>query len=306
MARRSQVLGSAVKSLLGIDVAERLIADANIVEANLRKKLEATKSREDRAELEEQVSALAVELDTMKTKRPVSKATDGGSENERNDSEEEFKAAGGKHWQARGDRKRRQEELRREASECESRLVALAATELPLSLLDDLLDGVKRQDERERLAADVEVVRQILITRDDELLSLLAEAKAAPAILRKVKKYLSDDRQSRALTAQETASRLSLTTGTRVMLHHLRSHKLADLRREAQTLLDRRGQLDREAKDLDRALSITPEDEGIAESLKRVLAAKERITILNEEAKQLDRKIAERKGVWEKQRLSSG
>ena len=48
----SQVLGSAVKSLLGLDVAERLIADAAVVEANLRKKMEATKAQDDRAELE--------------------------------------------------------------------------------------------------------------------------------------------------------------------------------------------------------------------------------------------------------------
>ena len=84
--------------------------------------------------------------------------------------------------------------------------------ELPLGLVDDLLERVKRQDERERLAAEVEVVRQILIERDDDLLALLAEAKAPPGIVRKVKKHLADDRQSRALTARETASRLSLTT----------------------------------------------------------------------------------------------
>ena len=33
----SQVLGSAVKSLLGLDIAERLIADAAVVEAKLSK-----------------------------------------------------------------------------------------------------------------------------------------------------------------------------------------------------------------------------------------------------------------------------
>ena len=70
---------------------------------------------------------------------------------------------------------------------------------------------------------------------------------------------------------------------------------MAELRREAETLLDRRSQLDREAKDVDRALSITPEDEGIGEFLKRLRAATERLATLNEEAKQLDRAIAERK-----------
>ena len=56
--------------------------------------------------------------------------------------------------------------------------------------------------------------------------------------MQKVKKHLADDRQSRTLTAKETASRLSLTAGARSLLHHLRSQKLAELRREAETLLE--------------------------------------------------------------------
>jgi DNA sulfur modification protein DndD len=297
----SQVLGSAVKSLLGLDVAERLIADAAVVEANLRKKLEATKAKDDRAELEEQVSALTVELEAMKAKR----AEEGNrrrAENEALRLEEEFKAAGGKHWQARDDRTRRQEELKHEVAECEARLVALAASELPLCLVGDLLDRVKRQDERERLAAEVEVVRQILIERDDGVLALLAEVKAPPALMRRVKKYLADDRQSRSLTAEETASRLSLTTAARALLHHLRGQRLTELGRDARALLERRSQLDREVNDVERALSITPEDEGISEFLDRLLGANERKTKLNEEARELDRLIAERKAEWEVKR----
>jgi DNA sulfur modification protein DndD len=294
----SQVLGSAVKSLLGLDVAERLIADATVVEANLRKKTEATKSKEDRAGLEKGIEELQVELEAMRTRRSELENIWRRTESEVHRLEEEFKAAGGKHWEARGDRKRRQEELKNEVEECESQLVALAATELPLSLLGDLLERVKRQDERERLAADVEVVRQILMERDDDLLALLAEAKTPPAILRKVKKHLSDDRQSRALTAKETASRLSLTTGARSTFHHLRNHKLAELGREAQTLLDRRSRLESEAESVERTLAITPEDEGIGEFLKRLRAATERLTTFNDEAKQLDRTIAERKADW--------
>ena len=96
--------------------------------------------------------------------------------------------------------------------------------------------------------------------------------------------------------------RLSLNSGVRSTLHHLRSHKLAELGREAQALVDRRSQLDLEAKDVERALSITPEDEGIGEFLNRLRRATERMTKLNDEAKQLDRSITERKVDWEARR----
>ena len=127
---------------------------------------------------------------------------------------------------------------RKRSTECESRLVALAATELPLCLVGDLLERVKRQDERERLAAEVEVVRQILIERDDGLLALLAEAKAPPAIVRKVKKHLSDDRQSRAVDGRGD--------GYPAVAHDrvpgrcstiCAASELAELRREAEALL---------------------------------------------------------------------
>jgi DNA sulfur modification protein DndD len=77
---------------------------------------------------------------------------------------------------------------------------------------------------------------------------------------------------------------------------------LAELRREAETLLDTRLQLEREAKDVERLKSITPEDEGIGAFLKRLRETTERMTTLNDEAKQLDRAIAERKADWEARR----
>ena len=59
------------------------------------------------------------------------------------------------------------------------------------------------------------------------------------------------------------------------MLHQLRSQRLAELQRNARVLLKRRSKLDREAKDIERALSITPRDEGIGEFLDRLLAARD-------------------------------
>ena len=301
----SQVLGTAVKCLLGLDIAERLISDAGVLEARLAKELEAVRPREDRADLEKEVEQLRVELDGLRTKRSELENIRRRTEAEEQRLDEEFKAAGGRHWEARGDRKRRQEELKNEVNDCETRIVSLSATELPLRLLDDLLDRVERQDERERLAAEVEVVQQILMERDDHLLALLAEVKAPSGILQKVKKHLSHDRQSRTLSAEEIVPRLSLTADARSLLLHLRSQKLADLRGEAETLLERRLQLDRKIKDVDRVLSITSEDEGIGAFLKRLRATTERLTTLNAEAKQLDRLIAERKTVCEDRRAGS-
>ncbi len=55
----SQVLGTAVKSLLGLDIAERLIADAAILETRMSARgAEAARPHEDRADLEREVEEL--------------------------------------------------------------------------------------------------------------------------------------------------------------------------------------------------------------------------------------------------------
>ena len=149
-----------------------------------------------------------IELDAMKAKRAELEGNRRRSEGEVERLDEEFRAAGGRHWESRRDRERRQEELKREIADCESRLATLAGTELPLCLVSDLLERVKHQDERERVASETEAVHRILAERDDQLLSLLAESKAPATIVRKVKQHLADDRESRSLTAEETVSRL--------------------------------------------------------------------------------------------------
>ncbi len=282
----SQVLGTAVKSLLGLDIAERLIADAAVLETRMSKGTEADKPREDRAEMEREVERLTAEVASMKTAR--SEQENGllrtRAESERLD--EEFKAAGGRHWEARDDRKRRIETLTKEIAECDSRLVACAATELPIGMVGDLLESVERQDVQEREAAEAEVIRRLLAERDDRLLALLAEVEAPTPVVRKVKTYLARDRESRASAAEEVAPRLALASGARSFLHHLRGQRLAELRREAASLMERRSDLLRQLAKIKRDDSITPEDEGIGELLGRVRDANERMGKLKEQANQ--------------------
>jgi DNA sulfur modification protein DndD len=68
-----------------------------------------------------------------------------------------------------------------------------------------------------------------------------------------------------------------------------------ELIREAEALLERRAQLQREIEDVERALSITPDDESVGRLLKDLRALTERLTTLTEEAKRIDVVIRERR-----------
>lgn len=290
----SQVLGTAVKSLLGLDLAERLISDAATLETNMARGQEAEKPDDDRSELERQVEHLRREVDTLRTARSEQENLVLRARTESERLEQEFQTAGGRHWEARGERTRRIEMLEKEVVDCDARLAACAGTELPLALVGDLLERVERQDERERQAAETQVIRRLLDERDEWLAGLLAELETPSGVVRKVKTRLARDRETRAAEAAGVTPRLVLAAGDRSFLHHLRGQRLAELRREAEDLLDRRMRLVRELGEVQRDDSITPEDQGIGVLLERVRAANERLGKLKEQAEQMDRSMAER------------
>ena len=143
--------------------------------------------------------------------------------------EADFAAAGGRHWQVQNERKRRQSELKSEIAGCDSRLVSLAASELPLALVVDLLAGMAKQDGLEQERADAEVIERLLTQRDAELVTLLAASKAPASLVKKVEAHLAHDRQARASSAREIDPRHSLSSPARSLLHDLRERRLAEL-----------------------------------------------------------------------------
>jgi hypothetical protein len=65
-------------------------------------------------------------------------------------AEEAFAAGGGRHWEQRQLNSRRMAELKNQKTQIEKQLTDLAASELPLSLVPDLLKAVRQQASQER------------------------------------------------------------------------------------------------------------------------------------------------------------
>ena len=86
--------------------------------------------------------------------------------------------------------------------------------------------------------------------------------------------------------------RLDLSEPARVLLRHLRGQKLMDLRGETADLLNRLARVIQEREDLERAIAAAPDDADIGVIVKRLKAATHALTLLNEQAGQLDAAIA--------------
>ena len=212
------------------------------------------------------------------------------AEAELEQADAQFRAVGGKHWEARQARAGRQGGLQARFAEVESRHVGLAAGELPLALVPDLLARVRGQDDLERHAAEAAIVQELLDDRDGRLLARLREARAAAKVIKVAEDFLEADRRARQ-PGPTAGLRLNLSERARAQVEHLAGGTLAGLRAEAESLLATRAGVRQELDDVERSLAITPEDAEVGAVVDRLKGAAQRLAKLNDEAGRLDAEL---------------
>jgi DNA sulfur modification protein DndD len=298
-ASSGEALGASIKALLGLDIVERLIADAVVLQTRLARQAGTPEQRAQAAALEEQYRDLKGKLATLTEQRTSLENRRQRAATELEEAEGTFAAAGGRHWQARQERIGRLGELNSLIKELDGQLVALAAGELPLAMVPDLLEGVRQEDARECEAAEAEIVQRLLIERDARLLEVLHAAQLPPRVLQLVADHLSSDRSARRaaglIPAGTSPAAHALSEGARSLLHHLLGQRLAELVGDLRQLLDKRGGAVQEREDVERALAATPAETDIGQVLERLKTATQNLTLLNDQASRLDETIAARK-----------
>lgn len=209
------------------------------------------------------------------------------AEQEQRAAATQFSSAGGRHWEERERRRQRFEELDSQSRDREAELCGLAASELPLAMVGDLLGDVERQDGRERQAAEAELIDRLLVERDGRLMDLLEEVKAAARVVERVDAHLQADRESRH-TEEPTPRRLELTEPSRLLLRDLRGRTLASLLERSRDLTEKVERIRHEREELERAEAATPDEADIGHFIDHLRQATQRATLLNDQAKRLD------------------
>ncbi len=286
-ASSSETLGSAIKSLLGLDIVERLIADSSILQARLGRNAAESEQREQAEALDKRLQAVDAELKRLALERASLENHRLRAEEEERQAEGAFAASGGKHREDHEQRVGRLAELKALAEETEARLMTLAGGELPLALVTELLGRVGEQDRREEEAGEAEIVGRLLRERDEELLAVLRRKRADDGVVKLIDEYLERDRQARA-PAEPVSRRLALSSAGRSLLGHLQGQRLAELKSEAGFLLEKLAVLTGEREDLERALQAVPGEDDLARLVERLKKATQTLTQLNDQGKQLD------------------
>lgn len=285
-----QALGTAIKSLLGLDIVERLIVDSSVLESRLVKKAGPPEQQSQLAKLEEVASVTRNQLESLNQRKAALQNDIDRAANEVRAAETAFASAGGKHWKAKQDLDRRLGELTSEISQVQGHLVALAGGELPLALVRDLLSRVKDQDDLERRGAEHEIIQRLLTERDENLLGTIQNAKAPACLLQVVRDYLAADREARS-PAAAVVRRLNLSAESRIALHRIVGERLDGVQSQASELLTKLTSLTEKKDTVDRSLAATPDNEAIASLAEQLKAATQTLAVLEEQSRQLKEEI---------------
>jgi DNA sulfur modification protein DndD len=186
------ILVSAIKSLLGLELAERLSADLDIFASRKRKELANTS---ELAELEEIESTLKTQGHARDVVAQDLASIDGqmkAAEIRQQQALDKFVTQGGR---IAGDRVRlesEQSKLTQEVDDTRQDLRELAAGALPLMLIAPLLQQAQAQIQAEVPLAQSRAARAIIEERDLLLLDYLAELSLAQVQLNKVQSFLKE------------------------------------------------------------------------------------------------------------------
>ena len=198
----AQLLSTAIHSLLGLDLVDRLTTDLRALE---RRKRTATKSDLER----EQIAALQTEIEQLEARRSQLVQERGATQNILDRGKKRWDEIEGRYRQEGGALFEHREALETEHEltttklhEVEDQLREEAAGPAPLLLLQDLLSAVDEQDRREEMVEQAETLSRILDERDKQLLAEAQTHKAPEALLSSLTKFLSKDRKKHAQTAQ--------------------------------------------------------------------------------------------------------
>ncbi len=218
----AEILGTAVHSLLGLDLLDRLESDLKVFER--RKKAEeldheAVKElNQARGELQQ----IELEQEKVAMQEGVLVNQAGRLGKEVRAKEEQFRSEGGELYLRRKELEAELEQLKTRKAETEAQLRELAAGPLPLLLVDSLLGEVEQQARRETEIRRARALQDALEVRDREVLAILEMENGDAEPIRKIARILEADREQRIGLAKDPLI-LDAEDGLSARLAHLRA-----------------------------------------------------------------------------------
>ena len=214
----------AIRSLLGLELAEKLSIDLDILVSRKRKALANSTQLATIEEIESRLKQYQVEVDTSletscKLQNNLEKAQD-----KLDHALNKFKIEGGKIAAKKSQLENRSQDLAKSAEEQRLEMRKLAEGSLPLTLITPLLNQAKNQAEQEIKLYQTQVTKSVILQRDRRLLDYLETLTISDKYLEKIQTFLTQENQ--VLDVEQLEPWLSLEEDGFKLLEAILTHQL--------------------------------------------------------------------------------
>ncbi|BAZ20036.1 hypothetical protein NIES4073_09090 [Kalymmatonema gypsitolerans NIES-4073] len=187
------IVVDAIRALLGLELAERLAVDIEIITNRKRKELADTKDLANLEEIEQKLKQQEEESEATKEVE-ISLATSlKDAEKEQQEAFDKFISEGGKIAAERTQLEKQRDQKKAETEESRQGMCELAANVLPLALIEPLLTQAQTQAEKEFRISQAQIARDILFERDKRLLNWISQVGISEEQVDKIKTFLDQD-----------------------------------------------------------------------------------------------------------------
>ncbi|QSJ17850.1 DNA sulfur modification protein DndD [Nostoc sp. UHCC 0702] len=190
------ILVDAIRGLLGLELAERLAVDIEILVNRKRKELADSKDLADLEEIEEKLKQQQNEYEITNNQLEKLKIDLQKAETEKQEKFDKFVSEGGKIAAERNQLELQQKQKTAEVEQARQGMCELAADILPLALIENLLTQAQRQGEREFRIQQAQVASDLLTQRDQRLLSWISQVGISEEHVEKIKVFLAQDEET--------------------------------------------------------------------------------------------------------------
>ncbi len=267
ISNSSELLSTAINSLLGIDIIDKLSNDLVVLKRRKKDVIKNKKTQED-------IKSLETELDKIKSLRGDVNQNIASIKNQiellRKDLENIetiLREEGGELFEKQRDLEKSKEVAKTRMHAFEEELRAIASGPAPLLLIPELMDTIISQDGIEKSAFEADNFFELVAERDFLIVEKMKVIKASPKNIRDIEKYLKDDRESR-VAGMETESYLNIGLDCKNKLNALQNGLSEEIKSKSNHVVSELQKLYDKVDDIDRKLASVPEKDTIYDKIK--------------------------------------
>lgn len=279
----------AIRSLLGLELAERLAIDLEILVNRKRKTIADAQQLTTLEDIEQKLKQQQEEYESAKNELSERQTQLKQAQEKQREASEKFISEGGK---IAGERSQLESQINNYNNQSESireSLSELAAGSLPLALIQPILLEAEIQGGKEAKSQQSKIALEVLKERDQRLLSCIIELSLPTKKLSTIKDFLEQENQALAQQASENeAAWLIADNETLNKLNNVLNHYHPAQLKLAQEQLNKLKNLEEEIASTERQLAAAASPEAYAQ--------------LEESVRQAQAELAQAKAAYEAQK----